>query len=511
MAGRKLKKHCRIMAWVEAQDAEFAAAIRDLCMEGQLSARPGSSGVTFLYPQDSVRKDIVDKAYSASPEGAVTLIEAHIIPTCLKTAAAFNARKIGSKARVLLVVDSASGGTVTLKGGAKLAVAKDFAPLRKDNIAVWRVESGKVPDSGEAFDPATLRGKRGGADDVPNANIMRADIMKPIEQAYLGAEGSVDPGARNDLVFLKHLLGLLDTLANPALGFQEDLIKVLATLDRNPLCLYLYVEPYKTSGPYFISDAAIQAWGGGQAEPENAADSLLKLFEKQVDVVRNVQSSANLDGDPTAAAIFANPGGLESAIATLQAQLKDTASALTADKVVGLYTTCISNNMIGPIQGVWPESVKQALGNGRKVWQDALRHCLRLFQAKVQSRAPDSDYISFENSFRVLVRETFPGNNYTQEVLDYWSGKGGADGGNVAASDKVWSALTFVNSGDFLYIPRSNNLVESKIGGAVGSPDLHPLKSPPWAGDAMSHQALLDKRAASAPVANGSNLLALTQ
>ena len=56
MAGKEI---CSIMRWLEAKDADLAAAIHELCMASHLSARPSSTGVTFLYPSKAVRDEIV--------------------------------------------------------------------------------------------------------------------------------------------------------------------------------------------------------------------------------------------------------------------------------------------------------------------------------------------------------------------------------------------------------------------------------------------------------------------
>ncbi|GFR90096.1 60 kDa polyprotein, partial [Elysia marginata] len=153
---KKLQKYCRIHQWIVAKDEALAGAIRDLCMEGALSGGR-RSGATFIYPPSSVSKEIVKKAYSADAEEAIFLLNAHIIPDSVRTAADFK-RGVGSRLGIKLEVESASGSSVTLKGGAKLKVADDFHPLRKENIAVWEVESGEVPLEGPKFE-APKRGR----------------------------------------------------------------------------------------------------------------------------------------------------------------------------------------------------------------------------------------------------------------------------------------------------------------------------------------------------------------
>src|SRR3990172_7321550 len=133
MASKKLQKYCRIFQWVDAKDSDLAGAIRDLCMEGALSGGR-HSGATFLFPSPGVRKQIVKDAYSADPEKAIRLIEAHIVQDAVRTAAEFR-KGVGSRLGVALEVESGAGSSVVLKGGAKLKVAEDFHPLRKDNIA----------------------------------------------------------------------------------------------------------------------------------------------------------------------------------------------------------------------------------------------------------------------------------------------------------------------------------------------------------------------------------------
>ena len=112
MASKKksLARHCRIFQWVEAQDPEFAAAIRDLCLEGTLAPGKKGNGVTFLYPNDpAYRGEIVALAYSDEADKAVRLVESLIVPDALHKASEFQARKVGSRLGVPFTVESVSG------------------------------------------------------------------------------------------------------------------------------------------------------------------------------------------------------------------------------------------------------------------------------------------------------------------------------------------------------------------------------------------------------------------
>ena len=471
MASKKLHKYCRIFQWVEVKDDAFAGAIRDLCMEGALSGGR-RSGATLLYPTAAVRKEIVKKAYSADAEEAINLLDAHIISDSVRTGADFK-RGVGSRLRVKLEVESASGDTVTLKGGAKLKVAADFRPLRKDNIAVWEVVSGEVPSAkpspGDEFQApkATRGGRRGGCDDAPVSG--GAGTLNSRQVLADNVEGEYNNCMRADHCrtkdpYLAHSVSLLNFLKG---SHPELLVMVLPIIDRDPaVTFYLLVEPYKTSGSDFVLPDSVlfgaSGWNGA-AVYEGAVSEFEGFFEslsKQAAPSAEDRSS----GNPVVPYVYRDAGYVRSAIDNIRLQLVGAdghnANKVSTPKLVHqVYESLIAQNAIGGAQPILPDDTVKLLPGSKKLWQDELRFVLH---AALQTLRKEASYN--EGTFAEIVRMlrfNRPGNNYSSEAtlsnVELLQT-------NVSPMAEFQLLLKFINSTDFLYVP----VPDEKVGGAWG-------------------------------------------
>lgn len=461
--------YCSIQKWISDEDENLADSIRDLCMVSQLTAREGSRGVTFLYPSEAVRKEIRSASRSDTPQRAIDLIQAHIVPAFMGSSAAFTPG-MGTKARVQLGVENVEGGAVKLANGAVLKPAPSFKALNRDNIAVWLVSKGEVPLTGEPFDIASLRvskPKTGGRDGGGGAGL-RASIMDKIEKEYSSKIENKD--AHPDNVFTENLMGLMDCMADPSHDFEDDLVKALCVLDPNPLCLYLLVEPGR-SGGHFISDAAIEAWGGNKFS--GAPPALVKLHANPMKTM--VAAST---GDAASASIFTNPRGVWDAACARRDELLQNPSVNSPAAITALYKNVVEANKIGNVKNVWPPAVALAFKDGRKLWQDVFRNCLRIFSITAQDRG------GYFANFSTLVHETFRGESYASDISNYW------DTSRMNNAAEVHTALGFLNSSDFLYFPRDVDTLEAVQPGEIGDVDSAPHSAPAFRGDCLSMRQL---------------------
>lgn len=290
-SGKKLQKHCRIFVWVEGRDPGLAQAIRDLCLEGALAPSKASPGVTFVYPTAPVRDEIVDKAYSADAEEALRLLDAYIIPQCLPSAADF--RQVGgNRLGVQLRAVATEKGCVRLEGGALLRPAKDFSPLRKDNIAVWEAVEGALPTEGpSAPKRVAARGggrvrRRGGAEPPqgpPPIAREKQPLLGDWEHLSARANIAIQVEAKFDKCMQKDgcraFDPYLDSVASLLLFLKEKdpdrFVGVLPLLDRDPVtCFYILLEPYKTRGTPLLPDDLLF---GRSSDHWNGADSFLQV------------------------------------------------------------------------------------------------------------------------------------------------------------------------------------------------------------------------------------------
>ena len=267
MASKKLHKYCRIFQWVETKDGAFATAIRDLCMESNLSGR--QTGVTFLFPPEALRKQIVKDAYSKEPEKAVQLIRAHVVTTAALTGNDFS-KGVGTRLGIKLEVEDHGPSTVTLKNGAKLKLADDFTALGRDNLAVWVVESGEVPLEGPKFGVAAFsRDKprrnaaataQGGAHNLND----RERLATAVEDAFSACMKKDRCVIRAD-PYLTHVVSLLNFLK---MNHLDEFVKILPMIDRDPaVTFYLLLEPYRLEPPYVLDNSVLfgqSGWNGAE-------------------------------------------------------------------------------------------------------------------------------------------------------------------------------------------------------------------------------------------------------
>lgn len=431
MASRKknLVKHCRIFQWVEAQDPEFAGAIRDLCLEGVLSPGKGGAGVTFLYPEDAARRaDIVAKAYSEDADAAVRMIEALIIPEALHKSSDFQSRKVGNRLGVPFKVESASESKVHLAGGAELAPAKDFSPLksRADKVAVWKLVKGSVPTEGSGYTPPSRGAKKTGGADLA-MGPSRLDLLAKVAQDYLdwaaGGYQGPDP-------FLAASVGLLHSLS------PEDLRRVTPFLDYYPhVTLHLLLEPHKTVGTHLIGDQAVANWGGSRVAKTSFAQDYLEFMR----------------------------GGLTAEQArTRCADVERTRQKLERLQPLAAATEAIRLYEAGAHAESLPREAADflALTPGRRLWMDDLRYQFHYFL----------EVLAHAHSYQELIRHmgelcaNHPGNDYAKEpsVLNLDLIKS-----DLTRRERLIAATRFICSTDFLY----QLAPPEAVGENHGSPD----------------------------------------
>lgn len=488
MPRRFPKKHCSVLTWIEEQDADFAQAIRDLCLVGQLT--PRRSGVTFLMPSAATRKSIMEKVGS-NTEQAVVAITAHILPFYFTKGTEFTG-EFGSKAGVKLEAEKRAADEVTLKGGAVLKRSGFQALARRSasgtalepNTAVWEVAKGEVPTAGESFDPLARRAKTGGAEAF-SANATRAEIMLRVLN-----EGLAEMSTRKtQLKLLEALMGLLRQLCD---NFTDDYYKAYCALDRSPLAtLLILVEPFKDvskSQDYFISEAAIVAWGGATSHIEDVAGNMLDIFqemEKRGQALHNSLSGGMVEVPK----IFSQPDSVYAQSAGITNTLIANASLNTPGQILAVYEDLTQNNRIGAVSDVYPQAVLPALQNGRKAWQDLLRFEVHKLEAQSLRVTDQASATTFMNDFNTTVRTRLPGSEYAQEVADLM-GQCASGPSRAAQGAEISNACDWVNSTDFLYFPRSTAFVQ-KIG--AGNPAVSPMaRTEPINADAHSHGMLMN-------------------
>ena len=427
---KKLQKYCRIFQWVEDKNEDLATAIRDLCMEGALSARRGN-GTTFILPTEAVIKKICEATYGPNPEEAVALIEGHIIPDIVRTAADFNSGQ-GSRLGIKLEVKSTSGEKVTLAGGAVLVIASDFRPLIKDKIAVWVAESGDVPLTGSPFvkkspAPATKRGRsvvRGGRPEGdPHASgSKRMDLTIKLETAFKACiQQKLCKSTHN--TYLTLMIQLMAHLKDT----DESLYSSIGPmLSKSPIVSwYLIVEPYKkpNTGSYMIPDSVFDMIKVPELNPIDV-DSEMNTYLNHLEesMKGGVFKNASDEYKPVVSA-----EARQNATDGLRMQIFDSPSVIDVRReYIAAYQSFVSESKINDTRPIWPEGSIGLLNRNedgvyKKMWMDAMYCNLMQMVNKMWvepgrgSPTPENSAERYHQEIVQFVR-TNRGDNYEKEV-----------------------------------------------------------------------------------------------
>lgn len=464
MASKKkpqMAKYCQIFQFIEELDAEFAGAIKNLCMIAALSPGPGSAGVTFLYPKDDeFRAEIVAKTYSKDADEAVKMVDALIVPDFLGTAEDWTRKPVGSAGHVLYKVKSASAKSVVLegeKGDVKLEPNHDFKVLtkREGRISVWNIVSGRPPTTGEGYKrPHRAREKKMGGS--PSKTVMggagphwRARCAMNVQERYI-EEMRKDRATTCD-PYLKKMVGLLQYLQRE---HPATFAAIQPLLDWSPVVsFYILLEPYKSKGDFMIPDGVLTGPTGW-----NGADGFGNLVTEYKTAINSIENKEGPYVSRDVRSIVSQTDKLRVQILGSHAELAN--KKRTPKQLVDVYSALISANKIGGLSPILPDATLRLLPGDKKLWQDELRFVL--YNALQQVR----DYFD-EHDLRAVLRNMCidrPGDNYTKEsCLASAQEKFETD---VSPNEAFAFVVKFINSTNFLYVP----VPETKVGGALGDP-----------------------------------------
>lgn len=245
--GRAKRQYCRIVHWLEEVSPELARAFRITCLEIKLHPRRDDPGVTLLYPDEELRKEIVAAAEDDT-EKAVHLLGNLILLNFFGTAADFGSKTPGTLNR-LSYEASVEGSSVKLPGGAVATLEPKFAPTAdfEGRIAVWRVK-GKLAPPTKPFSaqgvsaaerkPREPRPPKIGGD--AGRLAARAQLAEAVEASMEKTLNERSTGGFNP--YLSATVSILKTVGLRA----PDLLPTLAPLlDYNPvICFYILAEPH---------------------------------------------------------------------------------------------------------------------------------------------------------------------------------------------------------------------------------------------------------------------------
>jgi hypothetical protein len=478
-----LKKQCNIVKYLQKHHEGLAEAISDLCLEGSFSARKG--GVTFILPNKTLEKKIIDATYSNNPEEAVDLINASIIPQKIDNPSDFpqvTGNKLGKK----LTVDQPNDDddVVTLNGGAlKIRPVKGFTSLRDRNIALWQLESGEPITSPEAenFDFKTggsqkrIRGR--GEHLKPDTTYSaRQQLMSRVQNAY------------TERVFNK-------SLGKP-IGGNDQAQKVVSSLANR---IYLNAEEEKSpNSPYTRAFTALASvW---DKDPQVMASILLNPDPQLSNVLKPVYGKLHITGgldaemtanpsneyanysDPQVVSGMLNNLGLQSNIPAASQVLSEKRKSIAnrynqkgavydSEPILNAYRDLYVHNKVvhggKVVDKVFPDNFISALAESESnttggqqnvvynaLARDMLRHTLALANRDLENEVTPTTLqgLQREVAQNFSDAKTFYGSADAQKNASlFTSVKDIKNIGSRAGADAL--RLSFLNSTDFLYLP----------------------------------------------------------
>lgn len=465
---RKVQKYCRIFNWIQDNDEEFAEVMTNLCIDRIADTNKKHTSITFLMPKGKLRTEIVDLAYSNTPEKAVDIIISLVLPYGFATLESFNnapVNQIGNKLRYVFP-KIVKPNDKTVNFGDKLVIKAPHPKLvPRDNarIYVWDIESGQPPnnfnkyvDKQEYVIPEGSRPVRGGADckldPISQLNGKpRAIFAQAVEQMVRDEIQKIH--SKNP--YLPVVVLLLQRLIEKQ--HYQIFLKVRPILDVDPIItFYILLEPYKLSGEYLVSDDIFN---------QRLFDAIVKvrnIFEDPADEYRKILNRP-IDEN---VAVFNNTKGVIEVVNGLRNKLlNDTEARLLPEEILRIYNYLEEKNEIksasseaATITNVFPESLVAHYQNNhnKRLWQDEYRfiigECLRTMKTEPDSEARAVVFNNLCNTLKINIR----GDDYSNELCimnysDYPL--------TVCVRDKVRMMQYFINSPDFLFIGCNMELI----------------------------------------------------
>ena len=443
---KQLVKYCRVFQWIEAHDEEFATAIRDLCLKKALDASEGGS-LTFLYPDDAYRREIVAEAYTDRADDAACKINSLIVDGCSGAFApgASYTSHCGS------TFTAVGANMLQSSDGAQFSVAAvaDFASRAGSNICVMQL-TGRPSTKRDATGAGQARRRKakklaaGHRTVRGGGSAARAKIAQDVEQAYAACVEK--DGCRTANPYLGSVVSLLNYLkAN-----RPDVLQaVLLSIDYEPVtAFYILVEPYRAAG-HAVSDDIIAAWGNAKMYTDAVAE-----YKAYFESLAGQTGSAS---GVVALGFSDRPRLLEQTDQIRQdigAEIRS-----VAKRVDDAYGALTMGNQIGSYGPVFPDATLALYaGSKLRLWQDMFRYCMHKKLCDLRA------YPFNRRSFGEIV-----------ECIRAWQSSGALPmgdleqaSGDLVARFKLVELWCFVNSYDFLYIPSGRAGVGHRMGD--GSP-----------------------------------------
>jgi len=260
------KSFTKLLDYIEIVDPDIYEIIEKFCLENLFIPKRGS-GLTFLIPTDEKFRNQL-KMLSDSEEDAdkaVEIISSLIIVDILKTPADVMEKRddIPNSLGQRIEIDGVKGRSIILKSGTDMIIDERFKDGSKGGkLAVWLLNKGGIPTDGpkatfKYIKKQTSKLKSDEPEEPSeNNNKIRRDIANRVENAYI-VEMSNQTGKD---IYLETTLSLIGYMIKNEYCRELLIEKIIPNLSLDKTDFYILFEPYKTVGPYIISDRILVDW-----------------------------------------------------------------------------------------------------------------------------------------------------------------------------------------------------------------------------------------------------------
>lgn len=400
----KLIKFCKISKYVEFVDKELYNVVEDLCLHRMFSPRRDINGITFLFPDTTLRNSIIKDAYSVNIERAIQTLQSLIILDYLPTCSDFLKKKDNLPNflhRHLDIDDQKSNAnTIKLSNGSTITPDPKFIPIKHPkypaNIAVFQLK-GPIDLNGKVVE--LKRSRQNGKDGVVKGSReerSRVQLTELCEQNYLKCLLMKDFKKNS---YLESVVGFMLWAFTHN---KEDYNTALAVWDWDPLVMYyILFQPYLKNNNNPLVD--FESW---QKDTTVCAVVDDKLWNMYLHIGNNVTKNDSKIVDSTIVSINRN---LSANVITDNNNLKQETLANTFGKggLYGVYKT--QNTTHVETDNLYPEKLKKIYSNNpcQKICHDEFRFLIGKSHNDILS------YITLPNNqpneVKRLIEELFYG------------------------------------------------------------------------------------------------------
>ena len=259
--------NCKIKSYIEQKDPKLAEVIEQSHVFGKpFDPMPNETGVTFLYPDDSYKKEIIKNSID-NPELAHKMVKSLIISGYYPNSQDFGSKNISNRLGQQVEVKDASAREVSFKNGAVAVVDSGFKSDGSVRCAVYSLK-GKLPLDGSAIVIGKFENSKVGGYDFEAGNFQRNIFMKRLEDDYthkfFARDNNGKPTAKIINPYLEKLASLLTHVKKESENRSEQkglYDKVMGLVDFGvQASMYILIEPYRSNGDKVIPDAVLSRW-----------------------------------------------------------------------------------------------------------------------------------------------------------------------------------------------------------------------------------------------------------